>query len=111
MPVIQRQETVGATSTVQNLVAGSAYEFARTPQAVTIGCTAAATGTYVTIQSGPDIVAEEFEPAILTRFPIVPDEMYYNDIMAVGDRLVLRCRNTTGAGIIVRTLVQIAELR
>lgn len=111
MPVIQRAEIVAAGATVQNTIAGSAYEFARTPQAVSLGLTQAATGMFATIQSGPDIVAEEFEPAILTRFPIIPDEMYYNDIMAMGDRLVVRVRNPTGAGIIARTLAQITELR
>lgn len=111
MPTIQRAETVGAGLTVQNTIAGSAYEFARTPQAVSMGITQAATGMFCTIQSGPDIVAEEFEPSILTRFPIIPDDMYYNDVMAQGDRLVLRVRNPTGAGIISRTLVQITELR
>lgn len=111
MPVIQRQETVAANATVQNTVAGSAYEFARTAQAVTLGITQAATGLFATIQSGPDIVAEEFEPYILTTYPVVPDQMFYNDIMAMGDRLVVRVRNSTGAGIIVRTLAQITELR
>ena len=111
MPVITRTETIAANSTVQNTVAGSAYEFARTPQAASMGITQAATGCFATIQAGPDIVAEEFEPPILTRYAIIPDEMYYNDIMAIGDRLVIRVRNSTGAGIIVRTMVQITELR
>lgn len=111
MPVITRSETVAAGAIVQNTVAGSAYEFARTPQAVSLGVAQAATGMFCTLQSGPDIIAEEFEPPILTRYPIIPDEMYYNDIMSVGDRLVVRVRNPTGAGIICRTMVQITELR
>jgi len=110
MPVIQRAESVGAGATV-NLVRDSVYEFARTPQAVTLGITQAATGMYATLLAGPDTIAEEFEPAILTRFPIVPDEMYYNDVMALGDRLVTRVRNPTAGAIIARTIVQITELR
>lgn len=110
MPVIQRSETVATTATVQNTIAGSAYEFARSRQVVSIGVAQAATGMFATIQSGPDIVAEEFEPAILTRFPIIPDEMYYNDVMDVGDRLVIRVRNPTGGGIIIRTIVQISGI-
>lgn len=111
MPVIQRTESIAAGGLSQNAVAGSAYEFARTPQAVTIGVAQSATGMFTTIQSGPDIVAEEFEPPILTRYPIIPDEMYYNDIMAVGDRLVIRTRNPTGGALTLRTIVQITELR
>jgi len=111
MPVIQRSESIAANATVQNTVAGSAYEFARTPQAVSLGLTQAATGLFATIQSGPDIVAEEFEPYIATTYPIIPDQMFYNDVMSMGDRLVVRVRNSTAGAIIARTLAQITELR
>jgi hypothetical protein len=111
MPVIQRTETCPASGAISNTVNGSVYEFARTPQAVTLGVTQAATGLFCTINSGPDTVAEEFEPAILTRYAIVPDEMYYNDIMSLGDRLVVRIRNSTAGAIIVRTLAQLVEIR
>lgn len=111
MPVITRTESVAAGAIVQNTVAGSAYEFARTPQAVSLGVAQSATGMFCTIQSGPDIIAEEFEPPILTRYPIIPDEMYYNDVMSIGDRLVIRVRNPTGGALTVRTMAQITELR
>ena len=106
-PVIQIETSIGAGAVNQNLVSGSAFEFARTRQVVSIGVTAAATGSFVTIQAGPDIVAEEFAPAVLTRYPIIPDEMYYNDVMEVGDRLVIRARNPTGGAIIHRAVVQV----
>ena len=77
---------------------------------MSMGVTAAATGTFVTFNSGADVVAEEFEPAILTRYPIIPDEMYFSDVAAAGDRLVIRCRNTTGAAIIVRVICQVTPL-
>ena len=106
-PVIQIETSIGAGAVNQNLVSGSAFEFARTRQVVSIGVTAAATGSFVTIQAGPDIVAEEFAPAVLTRYPIIPDEMYYNDVMEVGDRLVIRARNPTGGAIIHTAVVQV----
>ena len=110
MPVMQRAESVGANATVQNTVAGSAYEFARSRQVVSIGITQSATGLFVAIQSGSDIVAEEFEPFILTTPPIIPDHMYYNDVMEIGDRLVLRVRNSTAGALTVRTMVQISQI-
>lgn len=110
MPVIQRAESVGVGATVQNTIAGSAYEFARSRQVVSIGVTQAATGMFVAIQSGSDIVSEEFEPFILGTPPIIPDHMYYNDVMEIGDRLVIRVRNPTAGAIIVRTLVQISQI-
>jgi len=110
MPVIMRAVSVPLNGTVDNLLAGSAFEFARTNSLVSVGVTQAATGCFLTFNSGADVVAEEFEPPILTRYPIIPDEMYASDVAAAGDRLVLRVRNTTGAAIIVRAVVQVTSL-
>jgi hypothetical protein len=110
MPVIMKQVSVPLNGTVDNILAGSAFEFARTNALVSMGVSAAATGTFVTFNSGADVVAEEFEPAILTRYPIIPDEMYFSDVAAAGDRLVIRVRNTTGAAIIVRVVCQVTPL-
>lgn len=105
MPAIQPEVTVAANSTNANLVSGSAFEFARVRQLVSIGLTAAATGCFATITSGADVILEESAVYIKTQFPIIPDEMFYNDVMEAGDRLVIRVRNTTGAGIVVRAIV------
>lgn len=106
MPVIQKEITVAAGATVENALSGSAFEFARSNQLVAIGVTAAATGTFVTIQSGADIVLEESPTFVKTTFPVIPDEMYYNDVAVQGDRLVVRLRNPTGAGVVMRVLAQ-----
>jgi len=101
-----KQITVPLNGTTDNALAGSAFEFARTNQIVSMGVAQAATGCFVTFNSGADVVAEEFEPPILTRYPVIPDEMYFSDVAAAGDRLVIRIRNTTGANIICRVVVQ-----
>lgn len=108
MPVIQRSTTIGAASSNDNVIAGSAFEFARTRQIVSIGCCQSATGLFVMISSGADVIAEEFEPVIKTSFPIIPDEMYYTDVMEAGDRLVIRARNSTAGALVLRTIVQIS---
>jgi hypothetical protein len=110
MPVIQREVTIAAGAVNDNLLSGSAFEFLRTNSLVSLGVTAAATGTFVTIQSGADVVAEEFPPAVQTRFPIIPDEMYYSDVGAAGDRLVVRARNPTGGPVIHRIIAQVTPL-
>lgn len=110
MPVIQKSPSIAASGS-SNLVSGSTYEFARTRQVVSIGVTQAATGMFCTLTSGADLVAEEFEPVIATRFPIIPDEMYYNDVMEVGDRLGVNIRNPTAGAIIARCIVQISQVR
>jgi len=110
MPVIQVETSIAAGAVNTNLVSGSAFEFARTRQIVSIGITVAATGMFCTLQAGPDIIAEEFSPAIATRYAIIPDEMYYTDIMEPGDRLVIRIRNPTAGAIIARAVVQVSPL-
>lgn len=102
---IQREVTVVAGTANPNLVQGSAFELPRRPVLVSIGVTAAATGTFFTISAGNQLLLEESPPVVATRFPIQPDEMYYNDIMMPGDRLVISSRNPTGGNIIVRCIV------
>ena len=107
MPVIMKETSVAAGATNDNVVSGSAFEFARTRQIVSIGVTGSATGGFVTIQSGSDVVLEESPPYVATVFPIIPDQMFYTDVMEAGDRLVIKARNPTGGAIIFRTIVQI----
>jgi len=109
MPVIQKETSVAAGATV-SMFSGSTYEFARSRMVASIGITAAATGSFVTINSGADVVAEEFAPAIQTRYPIIPDEMYYNDILEAGDRLVVSVRNPTAGAIVHRALAQLSQV-
>lgn len=110
MPVIMREVTVAAGAVNENLLAGSAFEFARQNSLVSIGVNQAVTGGFATIQSGADIVSEEFSPAVATVYPIIPDNMYFSDVAAAGDRLVVRYRNPTGGNIVVRVVAQVTPL-
>jgi hypothetical protein len=110
MSVMQFETSVAANSSNSNLVAGSAFEFARQRQVVSLAITAAATGSFVTIQSGSDVILEESPPFVLTTFPIVPDHFFYNDVMEAGDRLKVAVRNGTGAAIVHRLIVQVNPL-
>jgi hypothetical protein len=110
MPAIQAEVSVGATSTNSNLFSGSGFEFARGRTALSLGVTAAATGTFVSVQSGSDIILEESAPYVLTNFPIVPDQMFYNDIMEAGDRLRVAARNPTAGAIVHRALALLTPL-
>lgn len=106
MPMILVEQAVLTTVSVANLVSGSAFEFARQRQVVSIGVVQSATGGFSTITSGPDIIAEEFMVPILTTYPILPDNMYFTDYQEAGDRLVIRYRNPTGGTLTVRAVVQ-----
>lgn len=106
MPMIMIETLVAAGAVNNNLVSGSAFEFARVQSVVSVGLVQSVTGCFATIQAGSDIIAEEFSVPILTTYPIIPDNMYFTDVMQAGDRLVLRFRNPTGGGVTARAVVQ-----
>lgn len=107
--VIQRETSVAAGATNENLCSGSAFEYARTPSIASIAVVASATGGFVTIQAGPSIVLEEAPPLIRTSMPTIPDDFYYTAALAPGDRLVVRARNPTGGALTFRMVAQITE--
>lgn len=111
MPMIMVEQLIAAGAVNPNLVSGSAFEFSRGRNVVSIGIAQSVTGCFCTLQSGSDIIAEEFILPILTRYPIIPDEFYFTDVMENGDRLVLRVRNPTGGAITVRSVIQMSAIR
>lgn len=110
MPVIMRETSVAAGAVNENLLSGSAFEFARQNSLVSIGIAQSATGGFATINAGADVVAEEFAPPIATVYPIIPDDMYFSDVAAAGDRLVVRYRNPTAGALTVRVVAQVTPL-
>jgi hypothetical protein len=105
-----REVSVAAGAVNDNLLSGSAFEFARSNSLVSIGIAQSATGGFATINAGADVVAEEFSPPIATVYPIIPDNMYFSDVAAAGDRLVVRYRNPTGGALTVRVVAQVSPL-
>jgi len=108
--VIQKETSIAAAGVNDNLLSGSAFEYARAPGVVSIGCVASATGGFITIQAGPTIILEESPPTVKTAMPVVPDDFLYTAAIAPGDRLVIRARNPTGGAVIFRTVVQITDV-
>jgi len=106
VPMIMVETSVAAGAVNNNLVAGSAFEFAKVQSVVSVGLVQSVTGGFGTIQAGSEILAAEFSVPILTSYPIIPDNMYFTDVMQAGDRLVLRYRNPTGGAITARAVVQ-----
>lgn len=105
MPSIIREVSVPATSVDPNIFAGSTFEYARQRAVLSFGTTQAATGNFHTLNVGSDVVVEEFQPPILTRYPIIPDEFYAQDVCEQGDRLVLAVRNSTAGALVNRAIV------
>lgn len=107
--VIQKETSIAAAGSNDNLFSGSAFEYMRAPSLVSVACLASATGAFITLQVGPTVVLEESPPAVGTAAPKVPDDFLYQAFAAPGDRLVLRARNPTGGAITFRAVAQITE--
>lgn len=112
MGVMQREVIIAAGGSDSNLIDGSAFELPRVPSLMSCGVTASVTGGFITITTGSQIVLEESPPVVnATLFPRQPDEMYYNDIVMPGDRIVISARNPTGGNITFRPLVILQPLQ
>lgn len=108
MPTILVETTILANTTNANLVSGSSFEFARGSGLMSAGVAGSATGLVTNIQAGADVVAEAFACPILTRYPILPDEMYFAAALNGGDRIVFRTQNTTGGNLTARAVIQLS---
>jgi len=107
MPTIQKEVSVGAGASNPNLFQGSAFEYPEANALVSLGVTAAATGTFVTVQAGGEVVLEESAPIVRTAMPIIPDDFTLNFAVASGRRLIVAARNPTGGAVIHRAIAQI----
>lgn len=110
MPVIRAETSIPANGSVKNIIADSIYEILPWNASVNVGNNAAATGILLTINSGSDTVLEESPSNVSADFPVIPDDMDVQDVAAQGEKLVITARNTTGAPILLRTLVQLTPL-
>jgi len=110
MAVIIKETSIAATTTVENLFSGSAFEFARQDQLCSLGVTGSATGLQITFTSGADVVLEESPPIVSTVMPKIPDDFLVSDVARAGDRYVLRVRNTTGGALTCRAVLQLQDL-
>ena len=111
MSVIQRQQDVAAGEVVDNLLSGSAFEFIRARAVVQMAVVASDADSFITIQIGSRVLAEEFVPKLSTVYPVIPDDFYYAGGALSGDRLVVRARNAdASATITFRIIVQITEV-
>jgi hypothetical protein len=95
MPFFQTQIGVPANATIENVIAGSQWEFAPYDAAVEFGIVGSAAGLVGDVSTGSDVVAEAFSVSNANRFPILPDDYVVQDVVRAGERIKVRLRNTT----------------
>lgn len=99
MSYVQSSVSIAANATNENVLDGFQAEFAARDALAEFGLVASATGLELDIYSGSDLVAESFEPSIQNRYPVYPDDFPLQDVVAAGERLKIRARNTTGGAL------------
>lgn len=110
MPIIKKELTVNANSTLDNVFSGSIYEFLPWNSSINLGISASATGLVSTVNTGSDTIQEESPVNILGTFPKIPDDMDIQDVGAAGERFVVKIRNTTAGALTVRVLAQLSPV-
>jgi len=110
MGVIQRTVVVPAGEVNDNLVSGSAFEFVRARAVIQMAIVSSDADTFVTIQIGSRVIAEEFVPRQGGTFPDTDAAFYYTAGALAGDRIVIRARNADAADQTFRIIVQITEV-
>lgn len=99
MPSIQNRRVLSAGEVVDNLLAGSQYEFLPYDAGLefaVVGDVNAA-DLRIDVYSGQDVLMENSEPSALNRMPVYPDDFSLTDVAAAGDRIKIRARNTAAA--------------
>lgn len=96
--------SVAANATTANLLAGLSYEFLPSPAHIIVGAAAAAAGLNLTLLVGNGItVVDDQAISQANRFPVLPDDIMFEDDVPAG-RMLARVRNTTGAAVVLSGL-------
>jgi len=112
MPLISDTTSMLTLTTVDNILAGSQFEFLPYDAFLEFGIVGAGVvGDFVVdVYSGQDVLMESGAISILDRMPVYPEDFSLNDVAAGGERIKIRVRNSSGGTLIVNTAVKITPI-
>lgn len=110
MPLLTDRQTVAANASVANAFTGKSLEFVQQPSVLEFAIVAAAVGLFYTILIGTEVIVEDQEASSANRFGIYPDDFVVNGAGIPGNRIVVKLRNSTGAGIVVFSSCKISPV-
>lgn len=102
MPTIQKRVVaLAAGNTIENVLAGSQYEFAPFDGTIEVGIVATAAGGECAVFSGPDVLAEPGTSVKIQAAEAIayPDDYFLEDEVAQGDRLKVTVRNASAGNL------------
>ena len=110
MPTMTDRRSVAANTRTTNVLAGLPFEFVSNASIIRFYGAAAAIGVNTDFLIGGENLVSDSEISSANRFPLRPDDLITEHGGSPGDRLFISYRNTTGAAIIVQTLVDVIPL-
>jgi len=112
MPLISDTTSIATLVTVDNIFAGSQFEFLPYNAFLEFGLVGDGVlgDLIVDVYSGQDVLMESGAISILDRAPIYPDDFSLNDVAAGGERIKVRCRNTSAGTLVLNTALKITPL-
>lgn len=111
MPLVQSSVSVAGASVVNNVLEGTQYLYCPYDAFVEFGLVgdADAEDLQVDVYTGADVIAESMTPSAQNRTPVYPDDYTLNDVVAGGELIKVRVRNTNPG--VARTLFYAVKLQ
>lgn len=99
MPLIQGITSIAASTTNDNVLTGSQFEFLPYDSSLHFGLNGDANGAdlRVDVYSGQDVLMENAPMNTKASIPVFPDDFLLSDVAAGGERIKVRVRNTNSA--------------
>lgn len=110
MSTMSDVRAVAANTRTANILAGKPFEFAAAPSIVNIYIVASAVGLRADVLIGGESIVSDEEMSSANRFPQTDTDLFARHGAAIGDRIFIALRNTTGAAITGNTLVEVLPL-
>lgn len=107
--IVQKRTTIPLNGVVDNVLVGDQYEFAPWRSIVEFGLVAVATGLEADVLVGANSVVTRLPITVqraANQFAVYPDEFIVRAGALMGQRVIVRIRNTTGGNIDAFTTVR-----
>lgn len=108
--MVDEARSVAANTQTANILDGQPEVYLTGPSALTVLCSASATGLRMTIMVGDTVVVQDQAPASTNRYPFLPDDFLAETGGAPGDLVYISLRNTTGGALTATTVVQVQRV-
>lgn len=99
--------SIAANTQEDNIISGKLHEFLPEDSVVRLAAVAAAAGIRTSFLVGGEATVQDQEISDENRWPVIPDDIVAEAAGFGGDRILVSMRNTTGAAIVVQSVIDV----